>query len=52
MKVIIQTGLNGISYENLECEIQELQVYEISINKYWGTLRILNSGNYIIEDYE
>jgi len=50
--VIIQSGLMGISFENLECEIQELQVYEISTNNYWGTVRILNSGDYIIDDYK
>jgi len=48
---IFYLGLNGVSYENFRCEIQELYVYEIDTDSYWGTLKILNNGDYAFDNY-
>ncbi|MCJ8307363.1 MAG: hypothetical protein HRU07_09980 [Nitrosopumilus sp.] len=42
---------NDMSQDKINCEITSLEIFEISDNNYWGTITILNNGNYDIQEY-
>jgi len=44
--------LLAISYDVMSCEIEALNVIEISDNSYWGELTVLNNGDYDITKYD
>lgn len=41
----------GISYDNLDCEIQSVQIFGISESVFWGTIQFFNNGEYTIQEY-
>lgn len=49
---IVYSGILAQTYESMNCEIQVLEIHEISENSYWGTLQAINDGDYDIESYE
>ncbi len=49
---VVLSGLLGVSYETMKCEIQLLNVVEILPNNYWGILQVFNNGDHTIKNYE
>lgn len=41
----------GISYDNLDCEIQFAQIFEISESVFWGTVQFFNNGECAVQEY-
>ena len=48
---IVASGFSGVSYNTMKCEIQSLDIVEITTDNYWGTLKAMNTGNHVIDGY-
>jgi len=46
---IVLVGMSQMNLNNLSCEIQLYEVYEISDDKYWVELILYNNGDYAFD---
>ena len=53
--LIIVAGVTSfyleISYDSLGCEIESVQIFQISDSVLWGSIQVYNDGEYSIEEY-
>ena len=46
---VLGIGLSDISFENLSCEIQLFDVYQVDDDNYWAEMILYNNGDYVFD---